>query len=252
MAVPNLARSSQPSARTRDAAGALVARPGALDAMLARMVEPYLHWIARSSEWAWTDSQGRLIDGTQVDPRLASLTARGQPFILSYYIADALGVATLGLMHVEFRRVMRGLRCLVDDTLAGRVSGALVEHLGGRFALLPRPGDPDRLRGVQGVIRSGGSCAFPVDGGGPYREVGTGIIGLAASLNAAIVPLAVRVTPAVVFAPQSRVRVPLPGCRAVAAMGDDIPVARGGDRRAAAAALKHALDALSVAVRHPS
>lgn len=216
------------------------------------MVEPYLHWIARSSEWAWTDPRGRLVDGSQVDPRLARLTRRGQPIILTYYIADALGVATLGLMHVEFRRLMRGLRCLVDDTVAGRVSGAMIGHLGGRHALLPRPGDPDRLRSVQGVIRSGGSCAFPVDGGGPYRQVGTGIIGLAASMNAVIVPFAVRVTPAIVFAPQSRVRVPVPRCRAVAAMGDEIGVARGGDRRATAAALKDALDQLSAAVHHPS
>ncbi|MEO6027056.1 MAG: hypothetical protein ABIR79_09355 [Candidatus Binatia bacterium] len=232
--------------------GALVARPGTVDGILARMVEPYLHWIARSSEWAWTDPRGRFVDGSHIDPRLESLTRRGQPVILSYYIADALGVATLGLMHVEFRRLMRGLRCLVDDTVAGRVSGAMIEHLGGRFALLPRPGDPDRLRGVHGVIRSGGSCAFPVDGGGPYRQVGTGIIGLAASLNAVIVPFAVRVTPAIVFAPQSRVRVPMPRCRAVAAMGDEIRVARGGDRRATAAVLKDALDQLSVAVHHPS
>ncbi len=248
----NLARSSSPSVPASAAPGALVPRPGTVDGMLARLVEPYLHWIARSSEWAWTDTRGRLVDGTQIDPRLASLARRGQPFILSYYIADALGVATLGLMHVEFRRLMRSLRCLVDDTVAGRVSGAMIEHLGGRFALLPRPGDPERLRGLQGVIRSGGSCAFPVDGGGPYREVGTGIIGLAASLNAVILPFAVRVTPAIVFAPQSRVRVPVPRCRAVAAMGDEIRVDRRGDRRATAAALKGALDELSMAVRNPS
>ena len=169
--------------------------------------------------------------------------------ILCYYIEDALGVATLALMHAEFLALMRSLRCLVDQTVAGRVSGAIIEELGGRFTLLPRPGDPDRLRGVHAVIQEGGSCAFPVDGGGPYRQVGTGIVGLAASMNAAIVPIGVRVAPAAIFAPQSKVRVPWPRCRLVAAIGDDIRVRRGADRRAAAAALRGALDDLSVAVR---
>jgi lysophospholipid acyltransferase (LPLAT)-like uncharacterized protein len=198
------------------------------------------------------DALGRPVDGTVVDPRLASLARRGQPVVLSYYIADALGVATLAFMHEEFLHLMRSLRCLVDDTVAGRISGSLIDSLGGRYALLPRSGDPDRLRGVQRILTEGGSCAFPVDGGGPYREVGTGVIGLAVSLNAVIVPFAVRVTPAVTVAPQSKVRVPTPGCRLVAAIGEDLRVRRGGNRRVAAATLKGALDGLSVAVRSES
>jgi lysophospholipid acyltransferase (LPLAT)-like uncharacterized protein len=249
--VQNVARSSSSSARARVGSGTFDARPRSLDVALARIVEPYLHWVARSSTWSWTDARGRLVDGPVVDPRLVSLARRAQPFVFTYYIADALGVATLGLMHVEFRRLLRGVRCLVDDTLTGRVSGALIEHLGGRYALLPRAEDPDRLRAVQAVIRSGDSCAFPVDGGGPYRRVGTGLVGLAESLGATIVPFAVRIAPAVVVAPRSRVRVPVWRCRAVAAMGDEIRVARRADRRAAAATVQGALDALAFAVRHP-
>ncbi|HEY5934112.1 MAG TPA: hypothetical protein VIU61_05750, partial [Kofleriaceae bacterium] len=112
------------------------------------------------------------------------------------------------------------------------------------------PGDPDRVRGVYDVIREGDSCAFPVDGGGPYREGGTGVIGLAQSLNAVVVPLAVQVAPFMSFAPQSKVRVPAPRCRLVAAMADPLRVARGADRRATAAALQTALDGLSDVVRH--
>ena len=220
-----------------------------LEVVLARTVLWYLRQVARSSEWAWLDSHGHAVDSAEVNPRLIGLARRGQPVLLSYYIADALGVATLALVHGEFLRLMRTLRCLVDDTAAGRGSGAIIESLGGRYTLLPRLGDPDRLRGVQAVMAEGGSCVFPVDGGGPYRQVGTGVIGLAAALNAVIVPFAVRVAPAGTFAPQSRVRVPLPRCRLVAAMGDDIRVVRGGNRRAASAALKEALDGLSVAVR---
>jgi lysophospholipid acyltransferase (LPLAT)-like uncharacterized protein len=251
--VQNVARTSRSSSpvRARVASDASALKPRGFDVALARAVEPYLHWVARASTWSWTDASGRFVDGSVVDPRLVALGRRAQPFIFTYYIADALGVATLGLMHVEFRRLLRGVRCLVDDTLTGRVSGALIEHLGGRYALLPRADDPDRLRAVQTVIRGGGSCAFPVDGGGPYRRVGTGLIGLAESLRATIVPFAVHIAPAVAVAPQSRVRIPIWRGRAVAAMGDEIRVERRADRRAAAARVQNALDVLGVAVRHP-
>ncbi len=196
------------------------------------------------------DAGGAFLDTRDVDARLAAYGRRVQPLLLSYYIADALGVAALALVHPGFLALMRTLRCLVDDTLTGRVSGAIIEDLGGRFALLPRLDDPDRVRAVYEVIREGGSCAFPVDGGGPYRQVGTGVIGLAASLRATILPIAVQVAPSFSLAPQSRVRVPAPRCRIVAAMGEPIPAVRGADRRATAARLKETLDVLADVVPH--
>lgn len=184
-----------------------------------------------------------------METKLSALARRSQPIIITYYIADALGVAALGLMHRQFGDLMRSVRCLVDDTVAGRASGSLIAHLGGRIALLPCADDPDRMRAVSAVIKSGESCAFPVDGGGPYRHVGTGIVGLAASLRAAIMPIAAHATSAVVLAPQSRVRVPLPGSRIVGAMGAGVAVTRASDRRMVAVELKRTLDELAVAVR---
>jgi lysophospholipid acyltransferase (LPLAT)-like uncharacterized protein len=185
----------------------------------------------------------------EIDDALSALTRRARPIVVTYYIADALGVASLGLMHRQLGDLLRSVRCLVDDTVAGRACASMIAHLGGRISLLPRIDDPDRMRAVHGVIRSGESCAFPVDGGGPYREVGTGIVGLAASLKAMIVPIAARPTPALVVAPQSRVRVPLPWSRVVGAIGAGVQVDRTRDRRAVANALKGALDELATAVR---
>jgi hypothetical protein len=210
----------------------------------------YLRVVARSSRWTWMDAAGTFLEVRDVDARLARFTRRAQPTLLTYYIADALGVAALALVHPGFLALMRSLRCLVDDTLTGRVSGAIIEALGGRFALLPRLDDPNRVRAVYDVIREGGSCAFPVDGGGPYRQVGTGVVGLAASLRATILPITVQVAPSFSLAPQSKVRVPTPRCRIVAAMGDPIAVVRGTDRRATAATLKRTLDVLSDVVPH--
>lgn len=196
------------------------------------------------------DAAGTFLAARDVDARLAGFARRPQPILLSYYIADALGVAALALVHPGFLALMRTLRCLVDDTFTGRVAGAIIEDLGGRFALLPRLDDPDRVRAVYEVIREGGSCAFPVDGGGPYRQVGTGVIGLAASLRATILPITVQVAPSFSLAPQSKVRVPTPRCRIVAGMGQPILVPRGTDRRATAAELKETLDVLSNVVPH--
>lgn len=220
-----------------------------MDTALARAFEPYLRWVGRLGRWAWTDARARHLKVGEIEAKLSSLTQRTQPIIITYYIADALGVAALGLMHQQFGDLLRSVRCLVDDTVAGRASGSLIAHLGGRMSLLPRADDPDRVRAVYAVIRGGESCAFPVDGGGPYREVGTGIVGLAVSLRATIVPIAVRARRAVVLAPRSRVRVPIPGSWIVGAIGTSVAVARAGDRRAVAGELKRALDELATAVR---
>ncbi len=245
----NLARPLPHPLREQGAEAQPSPRIGIAERVLARGTLAYLRWAARSTSWAWVDVDGRPLDGRDVDPRLASLRRRETPAIMSYYIADALGVATLALAHDEFLQWMRSVRCIVDDTVAGRVSAALIERLGGRFMVLPLPGTAERVRGVHEVIRAGGSCAFPVDGGGPYSQVGTGVVALAAALGAAIVPVAARLSPGLTFAPQSRVRVPTPRCRLVVAMGDEMRIARGTNRRGAAAALKGMLDGLSRVVR---
>jgi hypothetical protein len=238
-----------PTPRPRDPAREFHGpRVGRADVLLARAVLAYLRRVARSTRIRWVDECGDVVRSTDVDSRFTILARRRQPVVLTYYIADALGVAALALADPEFLALMRTLRCIVDDTVAGRVSGAIIEQLGGRYALLPLPGDPNRVRGVYDVIRAGEPCAFPVDGGGPYRQVGTGVIGLAASLSAIIVPLAVHLTRSVSFAPQSKVRVPVPGARLIASMAEPVRIVRGGDRQAAALTVKGALDRISLAV----
>ncbi len=223
--------------------------PSRLEVALARGVLAYLRGVARSCDAVWVNEAGSRLSAADVDRSLAGLERRSQPVVLSYYITDALGVALLALKDGAFIRLMRSLRCLVDETVTGRVSAAMIRSLGGRYVLLPRPGHPDRLRAVHGVMLEGGSCCFPVDGGGPYRRVGTGIIGLTVALHAVVVPLAVALAPAPTLAPRSRVRIPLPRTRMTAVMGDPIEVRGDMDRRDTAAALQRALDRLAAAAR---
>jgi lysophospholipid acyltransferase (LPLAT)-like uncharacterized protein len=181
---------------------------------------------------------------------LARLRDSDRRSLLTYWIGDALAVATLACIHPAFLAVMREFRCVVDDTIGGRISASLVGRLGGTCTLLPLPGDPERLRRVHGLIVDRASCAFPVDGGGPYRRVGTGLIGLASALQASIVPLAVHAFPSVPVTPWSRVRLPLLGSRVVCGMGELIPVQPQSDRRAVAEKVRDTLETLGRLARH--
>jgi hypothetical protein len=160
-----------------------------------------------------------------------------------------LPFATLSFANAGLLAFARRFRFLIDDTLGGRLSGYSIASVGGRYAMLALPGNPLRLKQVSAVIAERGSCIFPVDGGGPYREVGTGIIGLAASLRAAIVPLSVQASRTLTFPHRSRLRVPLPGGRIVVGLGEPIMVRKDTPRRETAAAVKQSLDRIEALAR---
>ncbi len=208
----------------------------------------YLASVARRSSCQWVDAAGKPLVHSDVQRFAATLNDPQQRTILSYWISDVLTVAMLPLLSPVFAEAVPGFRCLIDDTLGGRIGGHYIASVGGTYARLPLPDDPMRLTEVQKLLAEGGSYAFPVDGGGPYRKVGTGLIGLALGLRATIMPLAAWPTRGTTVGPQSRVRMPLPGARVIAAIGAPIVVQRKGDRQASARSVERALDALGQAV----
>ena len=154
-----------------------------------------------------------------------------------------------GPYRVMRAALMASVTCIVDDTFAGRVAGHYVASIGGTATMLALPGDSRRLEQVHALMRRRASCAFPVDGGGPYRRAGTGIIALAMTLDAAILPLSVSAPRAAPPLHRSGVRLPWLGSDVVAGVGSPIEVGRRGDRRRLAADLGRALDDLGAAVR---
>jgi hypothetical protein len=220
--------------------------PSASELAAARALSAYLRLVARRSTYAAADATGRALD---LD-RLAETVGRaGERLIATYWIDNALPFATLSFANAGLVAFARRFRFLIDDTLGGRMSGYSIASVGGRYTMLALPGNPLRLKQVSAVIAEGRSCVFPVDGGGPYRQAGTGIIGLACALGAAIVPLSVQASRAVTFPHRSRLRVPLPGGRIVVGVGEAIVVAKAMPRRAAAAAVKQSLDAIEASAR---
>ena len=212
----------------------------------ARALRACVRGVARRSTYAAVDAAGAALD---VD-RLAETVARfGERLVATYWIDNALPFATLSFANAGLLAFARRFRFLIDDTYGGRLSGYAIASVGGRYTMLALPGNPLRLKQVGAVIAEGGSCIFPVDGGGPYHEASTGIVGLATAIGAPIVPLTVQASRAFTFPHRSRLRVPLPGGRIVVGVGDPIPVRKDTPRRDAAAAVKRALDGLESVAR---
>jgi hypothetical protein len=212
----------------------------------AHVLRAYLRRVARRSVYVAVDAAGTPLP---VDGLAEHVGRFGERLIATYWIDNALPFATLSFANPGLLAFARRFRFLIDDTLGGRLSGHAIASVGGRYAMLALPGNPLRLKQVSAVMAESGSCIFPVDGGGPYREAGTGIIGLATALRASIVPLTVQGSRAVIYPHRSRLRVPLPGGRIVVGVGDPIAVGKETPRRAAAARVKEALDRLETVAR---
>jgi hypothetical protein len=205
----------------------------------AALLRAYLRVVARHSAYSAVDHRGRGID---LDGLADVVGAYGERLVATYWIDNALPLATLSFAHPGLTAFARQFRFLIDDTYGGRLSAHSIASVGGRYAMLAVPGNPLRLKQVSALIREGGSCIFPVDGGGPYRRAGTGIVGLATALKAAIVPLAVRASRSFALPHRSRVRVPFPGGRVVVGVGAPIPVQKTDIRRDVAARVQRALN----------
>jgi lysophospholipid acyltransferase (LPLAT)-like uncharacterized protein len=221
----------------------------AVERAAARTLGRYLQWTASRSRLAYMDESGRCLDVPTADSLIRSIMASGQPLIVTYWIADALAVALLPLVDDAFADLMASVTCVIDDTFAGRIAGRYIEEIAGRSMMLALPGDLERLRQVQALMRARASCAFPVDGGGPYRTVGTGIVTLATTLRAAILPLAAFTHRAFPPIHRSKVRLPTLSPDLHVAIGRPIVPAAHEDRRVEAARVAASLNALHDHVR---
>jgi lysophospholipid acyltransferase (LPLAT)-like uncharacterized protein len=222
---------------------------GGAERLCAFVLGRYLHAIAGRGTVTYVDANGERVDVDAIDGVIANLLASSTPLIVTYWIADALAVAMLPIINDAFGTLLRSVTCVVDDTFAGRAAGRYIDGIGGRTMLVALPGEPERLRQVHALMRGRTSCAFPVDGGGPYREVATGIITLAMALRATVVPIAAVARPALPSIHRSRVRLPMPNAKLVVGVGEALRVAARPDRRLEASRLRESLDRLGGVIR---
>lgn len=218
---------------------------GRHEAAMARVLLAYLRRVGRTVRLTCLDDRQRPCGPEDVARHLAETSPR----VLTYLVADSLGVAIAPLSHPALQMSLGAFHVLADMSLGGRITASLIQQMGGSATLLPLPGDAERLHTLREIMTSDESVAFAVDGGGPYGRVGTGIVALAGVLGGSIVPVTALVRPALPLLHRSGVAIPLPGCRVTIAVGAPVAVGRRGDRRAAAGVLERALGSLRVAAR---
>lgn len=103
------------------------------------------------------------------------------------------------------------------------------------------------VRSLMTALESGLDLGITPDGPkGPPREVKNGILFLAQKLGVPILPITNAQSNRLVLRSWDRFHLPLPFGRAVVVYGEPISVGRGDDLRVKAAALKRALDAITL------
>ena len=168
--------------------------------------------------------------------------AAGQPLIYAVWHGRILMIPWL---NARLRRT-RGARAV--RVLASRSrDGELVARWVARFGLSVVRGSSSRggaeaLRALAAAVRAGQDVAVVPDGPlGPRERVQAGIVVLAASTGAPIVPLAFAARPARRLASWDRFLVPLPFARAAVVFGTAATVSRDVDREIARVGVEHAL-----------
>src|SRR5689334_14463262 len=120
---------------------ALAAFDGRVERTASRMLHAYMRFAGRRGRLRWCDAAGHVLDSRAVGASIDRLRVTIEPIIVTYWIADALAVASLPLMDAAFARLFATLTCVVDETFTGRVAGRYIRAIGGRYALVAMPSD---------------------------------------------------------------------------------------------------------------
>jgi lysophospholipid acyltransferase (LPLAT)-like uncharacterized protein len=209
-----------------------------------RLLLFYLRAVGRHARLQCRDEAGALLEGAAAARRITTACEENRAAVLTYWVADSLAISMLPFAHDALAGAFGRVEFLVDETFGGLVTATVIRRAGGLARVLALPGDPRRLQVLREVLRVRRAYGFAVDGGGPYGQVGTGVVGLAGTLDGVILPMAARARPAVGLRHRSCVSLPLPGCRLEVGVGTPLRVDRYADRRAVAESLRDALHGL--------
>ena len=173
---------------------------------------------------------------------LRPLWSAGRPLIYGVWHGRILIVPWL---NARFRRTdgARHVRVLASRSRDGELVAAFVQ----RFGLDVVRGSSSRggaaaLRELARAVQAGDDVAVVPDGPrGPSCRAQAGIVSLAATTGAPIVPLGVAARPARRLASWDRFMVPAPFARCAVVFGAPVDVGRHDDREAVRAAVERAL-----------
>jgi len=175
-------------------------------------------------------------------PGMEPLWAARQPLIYAVWHGRLLMVPWLNA-RLSRTRGARRARVLASRSR----DGELVARWVGWFGLPVVRGSSSRggvqaLRALAGAVRAGEDVAVVPDGPrGPRERLQAGLVVLAATTGAPVVPLGFAARPARRLASWDRFLVPCPFARAALVFGQAVTVARDADRETSRASLEMAL-----------
>jgi lysophospholipid acyltransferase (LPLAT)-like uncharacterized protein len=175
-------------------------------------------------------------------PAVEPLWAAREPIIYTVWHGRILMIPWLSA-RLSRTRGARRARVLASRSR----DGELVARYLGRFGLPVVRGSSSRggaqaLRALAGAVRAGEDVAVVPDGPrGPREHLQAGVVVLAATTGAPVVPLGFAARPARRLASWDRLLVPWPFARAAVVFGAAVRVARDADRETTRASLEAAL-----------
>ena len=109
----------------------------------------------------------------------------------------------------DFLRASRLFRYIVDDSFGGQIVSAVLDHLRVPQIGIAESDPASRLRSLREVMNTRSELVLAVDGRGPYFDVGTGVVTLAKTLAATLVPCSAVATKTIRI-PNRRVPITVP------------------------------------------
>jgi lysophospholipid acyltransferase (LPLAT)-like uncharacterized protein len=156
------------------------------------------------------DPLGRFIDAQQ----------QVGPAIFPLWTIDQINLLSVGFSSRSFALFARRFEYFVDDSFGGVLMRAVVTKLGAPVIAISDRDAAARLRRLRSVISSRPSAFLVVDGRGPYFKVGTGIVNLASTMRATVVPCVAASWPYLTLrGTVARVHLPLPKSRVLLSFG---------------------------------
>jgi lysophospholipid acyltransferase (LPLAT)-like uncharacterized protein len=142
------------------------------------------------------------------------------PVIYTLWTNDQINLLSIGFSSQAYALFARRFEYFADDSFGGIVMQTAIARLRAPVIAISERDPAARLRALKIVVNSRPSAFLVVDGRGPYFQVGTGIVNLASTMNATIVPCAVASWPHLPIRGRSaRLHIPLPKSQVLLALG---------------------------------
>jgi lysophospholipid acyltransferase (LPLAT)-like uncharacterized protein len=147
------------------------------------------------------------------------------PAIYTLWTSDQVNLLSVGFSSQTCAEFARRFEYFADDSFGGIVMQAAIARLRSPVIAISERDPAARLRALKVVVTSRPSAFLVVDGRGPYFGVGTGIVNLASTMQAAIVPCSIASWPHLWLRGRSaRLQLPLPKSQVLLALGTPLRV----------------------------